>query len=258
MSFVRKALMRALSPVVLCLLWQPGTSHTAPGLQGSPAADAESALACVQDALGGTRAFADVRSLRLRADTRPTAASGPAPPPGQREMVVVLPDRYRRSDFGLPPTSGGTGGLSSVIGFDRSRLLSSPRGFDPKVSLVRARQDFERQMLMRLPRKLPGVRLMQRVVVGSSRERLALDAVGSDGSTATLLVDRRTCVPVALQYTAFGSVTRVELSDYRAFGGIRLPTVLTSSVNGQPFAEERVSAVELNTADAETYFPATR
>jgi hypothetical protein len=63
---------------------------------------------------------------------------------------------------------------------------------------------------------------------------------------------------VALQYTAFGSVTRVELSDYRVFGGVRFPTALATSVNGQPFAEERVSAVELNSADAYTYFRATR
>jgi hypothetical protein len=129
---------------------------------------------------------------------------------------------------------------------------------DSKVSLVRARQDFERQMLMRFPRQLPGMRLRQRVVSDAGQQRLAIESVGIDSSRATLLIDRRTCVPIALQYTNLrsGSIARVDLSGYRSFGSVRFPTVLTTSIGGLPYTEERVSAVELNAPDAEAYFAA--
>lgn len=115
-----------------------------------------------------------------------------------------------------------------------------------------------RQMLMRLPRALAGVSLSQRTARDAGQERLALDASGPTG-VVTLLADSKTCVPVALQYLLGGALNiRVDLSGHRTFGGIRFPTVLTTSRNGVPSEEERVSRVEVNAPGADRYFAGGR
>jgi hypothetical protein len=125
-----------------------------------------------------------------------------------------------------------------------------------------ARLDFARQMLMRLPRASAGVNLSQRVTRDAGQERLAIDASGPDGFRATLLANPDTCMPVAFQYEGnlrSGSATvRVDLSDYRPFGGVRFPTVLKTSQGGTPYTEERVSNIELNAPGADQYFAASR
>jgi hypothetical protein len=131
-------------------------------------------------------------------------------------------------------------------------LLSEPRVPDGMLS---ARHDFVRQILMRLPRALPGVTLSQQTVTDGKQERLALNASDADGLLATLLVDPETCVPAAMHY-AFrrGLRVRFELSTYREFGGVRFPTVLKRLSDGVPFSEELVSNVVVNAPDAAKYF----
>ena len=122
--------------------------------------------------------------------------------------------------------------------------------------------DFARQMLMRLPRKMDGVKFAQRVLTDQGRERVAIDASGSNGFRATLLVDRGTCVPIALEYTttrAFvGGVAHIDLLQYRPFGGVRFPTVLRTTIGGQLQEEERVTSIEVNTPAAAKAFPGRR
>jgi hypothetical protein len=229
--------------------------------QQEPAsADATQALTCIQTALGGTAAFAAVSSLYITGATKPLQDSGMRPVPGTRTISVVFPDRYRLADVGQP-LMAGEGGMSSTVGFDRGVVLSNPRHPDAKRAEVSARQNFARQMLMRLPRKLPGVRLSQDVTTDAGRERLAVEALGPDGFRATLLADSGSCVPIALQYGVTGIVTsawRVDLSEYRTFGGIRFPTVLRESRDGLPYREERVTSVEVNTPAAARAFVARR
>ena len=230
--------------------------------QQEPAsADATQALTCIQTALGGTGAFAAVSSLYITGATKPLRDSGMRPVPGTRVISVVFPDRYRLADVGQP-LMAGEGGMSSTVGFDRGVVLSNPRHPDAKRAEVSARQNFARQMLMRLPRKLPGVRLSQHVTTDAGRERLAVEALGTDGFRATLLADRGSCVPIALQFVVVtGTVKaawRVDLSEYRAFGGIKFPTMLRESINGLPFREERVTSVEVNTPAAARAFVARR
>ena len=115
-------------------------------------------------------------------------------------------------------------------------------------------------MLMRLPRKMPGVKLVQRAASDSGRDRLAVEASGTEGFRSTLLVDRSTCVPVALLYNSvtpsLSGLARVDLSGYRRFGGIGFPTILRTSIAGSPYREERVMSVEVNTAAAAKVFAA--
>jgi hypothetical protein len=223
--------------------------------------DGTPALACIQNALGGTAAFAAVTSLHIQAEKRPLQQSGMRPAAGTREINVVFPDRYRRDEVGRP-FRPGEGEIRSVEGFNKGVLLSTFAHPDPNRGLVLARQDFNRQMLMRLPRQVAGVRLSQRMTTDSGRERLAIEASGTAGVEATLLVDRATCVPVALLYTrvssTFRGVARVDLSGYRLFGGIRFPTVLRTSRDGEPYQEERVNLVEVNSPTAARAFSGRR
>ena len=257
----RRCVMRALCLVVLCVLSPSVATRVMFAQQDPPTADATSALTCIQNALGGTAAFAAVSSLYIKGETKPSQTSGLRPLAGTREISVVFPDRYLRADLGQPRRPGGSG-LNSFVGFDKGVILSSPRHPDAKRAEVSADQDFARQMLRRLPRKLGGVRLSQRVTSDSGRDRLAIEASGADGLKATLLVDRETCVPIALQYITTGAamngVTRVDLSEYRPFGGIRFPTVLKTSIAGQPYHEERVTSIEVNTPTAAKAFAGRR
>lgn len=253
--------MRALCliPFGIVSLWTVDLGTFAGQAPALP--EATQGLACVQRALGGTAAFAAVSSLSITAATRPLQDSGMRPVPGTREINVVFPDRYRRTERGLP-LRAGEGDLSSTVGFDRDVVLSNPRQADPKRAELSARQDFARQMLMRLPRALPGVRLSGHLATDSGRERLALNATGPDGFSATLLADRASCIPVALQFEfVTGTVKdawRVDLGDYLPFGGIKFPTLLRESLNGQPLREERVTTVEVNTPTAAKRFAARR
>ena len=251
--------MRALYLVLFCVLSQSVARTGVLAEQDPPAADATSALTCIQNALGGTAAFAAVSSLHIKGETKPLQDSGLRPPPGTREISVVFPDRYRRSQLARP-VRPGEAGLSSIIGFDKGVVLSNPGHPDPKRAEVLAHQDFARQMLMRLPRKSAGLTLLQRVTRDSARERVAIEASGADDFSATLLVERGTCVPIALQYNTVtagkSGLARVDLSGYRSFGGIRFPTVLTTLIAGLPYSEERVTSVEVNTPTAAKAFAA--
>lgn len=250
--------MRTLYLVVLCVLSLSVATQAMFAQQNLPAADATSALTCIQNALGGTAAFAAVSSLHIKSETKPLHTPGPIP--GTMEISVVFPDRYLSTRVGQP--FRGEPGLSSSAGFDKGVILSSPRDPDPKRAEVFAHRDFAREMLMRLPRKLAGVNLAQRVINDSGRERLALEASGADGFKATLLAERGTCVPIALQFNTVQGFTaglaRIELSQYRPFGGVRFPMLLRESVAGEPQEEERVTSIEVNTPAAAKAFPGRR
>ena len=248
--------MRALHSVLLAVFSSVVTQVTL-AQQGPSPSDAATSLACIQNALGGTAAFAKVSSLHITSQTKPSK-TGPGPIPGTREISVVFPDRYLRADRGQP-LKPGESGLSSFVGLDQGVILSSPRHPDRKRAEVLAHQDFAREMLMRLPRKVQGVNLTQRAVKDSGRERLAIEASAADGFKATLLVEAGTCVPIALQFDTvrgfISGLARVELSEYRQFGNVRFPTQLRTSVAGQPYQEERVTSIEVNSPTAAKAFP---
>ncbi len=215
-------------------------------------------LTCIQRTLGGSSAFARVSSLRIVGETKPVV-SGPLP--GTREIRVVFPDKYERIDVGRPPKFPDTT-LSSTIGFNGRLILSAPRVPDRERAMRSARLDFARQMWMRLPRPIAGVQISSRAVREGNRQRLALDLTGPDDFRATLLADAASCVPVALEYPTttqpHSTTTRVDLAEYRDFGGIRFPTVLTTSDGGQPWVVEHVSQVEINAANSRQYFATGR
>lgn len=246
--------MRFFYLLLLCLISQAVATQAQVAQQHQPAAETTSVLTCMQDALGGTAAIAAVSSLHIRAETKPTRDSGLRPPPGTREISVVFPDRYLRAD-------AGDRGLNSSVGFNRDVILSNPRSPDAARAERAAHVDFSRQMLMRLPGKSAGVKLVPRVTNDAAGDQVAIDVSDAHGFAATLLVNRRTCVPRAVEYMVLGAVRglrRVDLSEYRSFGGVRFPTVLRTSVEGSPFTEERVTSIEVNTPAASRVFAGRR
>jgi hypothetical protein len=219
--------------------------------EAAPPTHTSGGLQCIQRSLGGTEAFAAVSSLRIIGNTKSLVSSGPQPLPGRREIVVIFPDRYKRSDL---PSAPAAQGLASIIGFDRDRILSHPRLPDNDVAMRSARSDLSRQMLMRLPRESAGFRLWDGTAVDAGKERLAIEVAGTAGYRATLLADRDTCIPLAVQYQIGVLRLRVDLSDYRTYGGIRFPTRLTTVRDGVPFSEERVSVIDVNPRGAAASF----
>jgi hypothetical protein len=171
----------------------------------------------------------------------------------------VFPDRFKLQTVQTDAPSG-LQPLSGIVGFNGDVLLANPRVPDSAVAkgMPRVRQEFVRQVLMRLPRELAGVRLSQRVARDAGQDRLAVDAF-SPALVATLLADVQTCMPIALQYTtvsmAEGSDTyRVDLSEYRRFAGIRFPTLLRKAKNGEAWEDEYDANVEVNASFADRYF----
>jgi hypothetical protein len=175
---------------------------------------------------------------------------------GTRDVRVIFPDRYRRDDMGRLGNSQET--LGSAVGFHGTVLLSRPGARDDQATWRVARRDFVIQMLVRLPRELPRVRLSSHAARDRGRDVLAIEASAPDAFRATLLADARTCVPIALQYQLGPAASRIDMSAYREFGGIRFATVLRTSTNGQPVQEERVSRVQVNPPEIEMAFRNSR
>ena len=216
-------------------------------------------LTCLQNALGGAKAFAGVSSLYIVGRTKPIQTTGMRPVSNNRELSVVLPHRYRRADLQTDIPSGWVP-LQSVVGFNGPLILSEPRGPEDAAVMRSARKEFVREMLMRLPGELADVLLSQRPTHDAGRERFAIDAYLSDELVATLTADAQSCMPVELQYknTSDALPYTVELSEYRRFGGIQFPTVLRTMRNGQPWAEEQDSDVRLNSPEAAKPFAQRR
>jgi hypothetical protein len=177
------------------------------------------------------------------------------PVPNHREIRMVFPDRYTRHDE-QTSVPKGEAPLVFIVGFSGNLLLSNPR-FPPDneaAAMRNTRVEFVRDVLMRLPRELPGVRLSPRTTREAGQERLAIDAFDSEGLAASLVADSGTCAPVALQYRR-GSVSyRVDLSEYRLFGRIHFPTMLKESRNGEPTQTEVDSDVQVNAPRSDEYF----
>jgi hypothetical protein len=216
-------------------------------------------LACVQNALGGTRELAALRSVRFIGNTKPRATTRPRPYATRIEIGMVFPDRFKLQTV-QTDAPAGLQSLSGIVGFNGGVLLANPPVPEPAVPKVmpRARQEFVRQILMRLPREVAGIRLSQRIARDAGQERLAIDAFGP-ALVATLLADVHTCMPIAVQYTtvsmAEGSDTyRVDLSEYRQFGGIRFPTLLKKAKNGEAWEDEHDVKVEVNASFDDRHF----
>ena len=237
------------------------------------------ALSCARGAIGGD-AVTHVRSLLIRKVRNP-AAGAKGGLRAEEHLAIALPDRYReevRSD--LPNYSLiSIRGFKGDVPFERSTVNgeSSSHAVRPE-ALKAAKQQFARELLVWLIRDSPAFPL-QWALADSNKvptdrpskrvpaNRLALGATGPEGFNATLLLDAITCHPVALTYERRATIAdfraeqangisvvgdtrleRLDLSDYRSFGGVMFPTRIKMSIGPRAISDERVTEIEVNPA----------
>jgi hypothetical protein len=165
----------------------------------------------VQNALGGARAIAEVKSLRLIMTAQPPPGSRSGVH-GQHEIVLAFPDRYKDvetsylaaadgSRYPLPATTWGVNGAQSLSGMDGRAFGAAAQ---TRVVAV-AQANFARltlALLVRVP------------AISDARLSLGQATASNDGTTAfaiqmngradlngTLEIDAATCRPRALQWT---------------------------------------------------------
>jgi hypothetical protein len=177
--------------------------------QRQPLSTLREAVACVQNALGGTRAIAEVKSLRMTMTTQPPPGSHGGVH-GQHEIALAFPDRYKDvetsyfvapdgSRYPLPTTTWGVDGAQSL-----SRVDGRPSPATAGERLV-AQADFARRalaMLVRVP-ATSGARLSRGQATASNdgTAAFAIQMNGRDDLNGTLEIDAATCQPRTLQWT---------------------------------------------------------
>jgi hypothetical protein len=167
------------------------------------------AVACVQTALGGASTIAAVKRLRITSTVQPPPGHGGAQP-GQHEISVAFPDRYKQveasyfvgpdgSRHPLPISTWGLNGAQSLGSLDGR---PSPA---PARELVVARRNFAHltlALLVRIP-PISGARLTLGKATASDdgRAMLTIQMNGKDDLNGALEIDAATCQPIALQWT---------------------------------------------------------
>jgi hypothetical protein len=237
-----------------------------PQTGASPPRTLADALACGKAALGGAGVVNGVKTLRLAIDGHDVRS-------GEKTQTIdealALPDKFMRRTTmvtlprpGLPnPLIDGFAGQTVFAGMFANGTWSAMRSDDS--SRVAFHQDFARYVLMWLLRTSPLVPVSL-TFEGIEDRRAIVAATGDDGFNATLALDARTCVPVALTYTHppnMGDILRlrgtgaappasitagIELSNYRVTNGLSFPRTVRWLRDGQPIGEWRVIDLQVN------------
>ena len=214
------------------------------------------ALRCIQNALGGTNEVAALSSVRFVGKTKPTATTRPRPYATRIEIGTVFPDRFKLQTA----QTDGLQSLRSMVGFNGEVLLANPRVPDvavPKV-MPKARQEFVRQMLMRLPGSWPASAFPSAWCATPVRSDSPLTRSVRPLSPLFWRTSTRAC----LSHFSTTKVSMAEGSDtvprrsleYRRFGGIRFPTLLRQAKNGAAWEDEYDVNVEVNASFDDRYF----
>jgi hypothetical protein len=85
---LRRVFMRLLCILLVGFIFQPIVTGMV-GEHDPAQAESTATLTCVQNALGGTAAFAAVSSLYMKGERKPAQSTGPAPIAATREISVV-------------------------------------------------------------------------------------------------------------------------------------------------------------------------
>jgi hypothetical protein len=210
---------------------------------------AADALACARTALGGENALSSLASLTVAFDVVPVPSNKTGQPMAT-EMVLIFPDRFTKTDRArlagreVVRTSG-------VIG-------DKVWGGDQSAEVLRARRgEFARWALTLLLRETPAIPLRWSPEPKANTVHVTIAASGPDGFNMGLTLDKLTCHPTAATWerppspadaeagrtaTAGRLVESYELSMYKVFDGIRLPTRIRMATDGTPRFEWTISS----------------
>ena len=183
--------------------------------------------------------------------------------PTATELTLAFPDGFKRVDRLVLPnrsdfvvTEGFSGDRQFVSG-DSQTLIQGPSDATLKV----LRSEFARWALVLLLRETTVKPLTWSPNLTFEGTHVGIDATGQDGFNMTLLLDKTTCRPLAATWsraTNMGDaragrapvngrhIERLDLLDYTAFDGIRLPTRIRSTTDGIPRSEWKVIRAQVN------------
>jgi hypothetical protein len=207
------------------------------------------ALACARTALGGEDALASLTSLRVAFDVVP-APTNKAGQPMATELVLTFPDTFTKTD------------RARLVGREvvrtRGVIGDRPRGADQSAEVLRARRsEFARWAMVLLLRETQAIPLRWSREPQSDAAHVTIAATGPDGFKMGLTLDTLTCHPTAATWerppspadaqagrnaTAGRFVEGYELSAYKVFDGIRLPTRIRMATDGTPRFEWTITS----------------
>lgn len=199
-----------------------------------------------QEALGGAERLRAIRDITRVAELTQGAGSITV----KQTMEVSLPSAIRQTNYIGP---------REIVAFsDGTRgWVKSPWGLDeglPEWQLRAARQDLFRQLeTLVLRNEDPGVHLE---VVGSdtigTRDFVVLRVFLDEDRDVKLWQDVSTGLPSKLEYRRVGlrglGETVVDtFEEYREVGGLRMPSLIRTSANGEPYMQAAVVEIAYNT-----------
>ena len=181
-------------------------SEVRPQRGGARLATVADVLACARSALGGSTALSRVSALSVAMSAHATAAAHGALPETD-DVVLAMPDRFKRVAHSATPASAGGLTHVSIFGFSADKPvfgsgtgdIVARRNADDE-SVTFAHQEFARYAFAWLLRSTPVVPLTFSYGGVNKNGRAVVIAAGKEGFNATLSIDERTCLPVVLSF----------------------------------------------------------
>lgn len=205
-----------------------------------------------RNALGGEASVVGITSLVMKGTVQVSAADG-GPPERAIELRILLPDQYLRLESG--------GGWTKRSGFSGNRLLTeiTSQGMvdRPPATMTEALLRAEKQRLARLllgtaSLATPEVWLNVRMPPGASEAGSVsvgrvLEAASKDNFLVRAFYDAA-ALPMRVEYDASRRRISTAFGDRRKVGGVLLPHTMTTTLDGMPLEEIRLSEIAVNPA----------
>ena len=254
---------RLLLPSAAVVATLPLVVQEAPAQAPASPANAAAVMAATQEALGGAKRIATVRSFVATGRTR--QVQGDNLVPIEFEISCELPDRCVRRDE-IPARESGP----TTIGFNGNELIQSPvpaapppgRGAPPgapsaaaqrAARLATVKQDFARLMLGMFATAPPVEPLALEYVAEAEAPQGRADVIAIRGSAdldGRLFVFRETRLPVMFTWTApvqgKPAEHRLFFADYRSSDGLTLPFRLRRGVGADTTEETTFDRFRIN------------
>lgn len=205
-----------------------------------------------RNAIGGEASVVSVASLVMKGTVQVSTADG-GPPERDIELRILLPDQYVRIESGA--------GWTKRSGFSGDRLLteitSNGRVDRPPATMTAALLRAEKQRLARLllgtaSLATPEVWLTIRMAPGTSEAGnvslgRVLEAASKDNFLVRVFYDAA-ALPMRVEYEANRRRIATAFGDRRNVGALLLPHTLTTTLDGMPQEEIRLSEITVNPA----------
>jgi hypothetical protein len=205
-----------------------------------------------RNAVGGEASVVNVTSMVMKGTVQVSTADG-GPAERAIELRILLPDQYLRIE------SGGT--WTKRSGFSGDRLLTeiTKNGVvdRPPATMTDALLRAEKQRLARLllgtaSLATPEVWLNVRMAPGTSEAGnvsigRVLEAASKDNFLVRVFYDAA-ALPMRVEYEANRRRISTAFGDRRTVGALLLPHTMTTTLDGMPLEEIRLSEIAVNPA----------